>query len=79
VVLIGFQAVFSAGITSDLSSEADSVRQTPDGGYIVAGREAFQPGPAGFAPVPETPGSAASGSSVACCPTWTSFVLPRCG
>ena len=45
---IQFQDVFNAGVTSDLSSEATSVRQTPDGGYILAGRESFESGLAGF-------------------------------
>lgn len=34
---IQFQDVFNAGISQDLSSNGTSVRQTPDGGYILAG------------------------------------------
>ena len=39
---IQFQDVFNAGISQDLSSTGASVRQTPDGGYILAGANGFQ-------------------------------------
>jgi hypothetical protein len=38
---IQFQDVFNAGIGLDQSSDATSVRQTPDGGYILAGTDGF--------------------------------------
>jgi len=38
---IQFQDVFNAGISVDRSSNATSVRQTPDGGYILAGTDGF--------------------------------------
>jgi hypothetical protein len=34
---IQFQDVFNAGITSNLSSRIAAVKQTPDGGYVLAG------------------------------------------